>query len=171
MKHKFSKLLVLLVLCTACTPVPSSDTANATVSLEQAIDHGFPIYLPSADVLDALGIADTPIMAFKTQDRTCDILSVSFLYADAARDQTVEDPFTIIVSDGCAMRMWQGYPTELSWAVDGEAMRLGDDFVDELPPVILFHEPTRRFRYITYSQLSLDDTMLILESMELQVKN
>ena len=76
----------------------------------------------------------------------------------------------MIVSDGCAMRMWQGYSTELSWSVDKVAMRLGDDFVDELPPVILFLEPTQRFQYIVYSQLSFDDTMLILESMELQTQ-
>jgi hypothetical protein len=71
----------------------------------------------------------------------------------------------MLVSDGCAYPDWRGYYTELSWAEEGAAIRVGDDFVDELPPVIIFNEPAQHFQYVVFSNESLDETMKLLESM------
>lgn len=108
------------------------------------------------------------LVTVNTEDRTCTYLSVNFPYENQQTAPKNEKPaIRMIVSDGCAYRAWQGYPAQLSWAVDGKATRVGEDYVDELPPIILFKEPTQEFQYVVFSEESLDNTMKLLESMKL----
>lgn len=132
------------------------------------MDDGFPIYMPSDDLLQSMGISNSPIITRERDDRICTYLNVDLFYENPSVDQGDAEPaLHMVVSDVCAYRYVAGYATELSWAVNGRAMRIGDDFVDQLPPIIYFVEPTRQFQYVVFSEESLDNTMKLLESMRL----
>ena len=168
MKPQNILLFLLLFLCTACDLVPNRSVEPPTISLEEAVSRGFPIYLPSDEILQSMEISDSPSIAVKTEGRNCTYLSVDFPYENKETDPNNGNPaIRMLVSDGCAYPAWQGYPTELSWAVDGRATRVGEDYVDELPPIILFKEPKQEFQYVVFSEESLDNTMKLLESMSL----
>ena len=168
MKSRNAQLFLLLFLCTACSLLPSTNDKPATLMFEDAIERGFPIYLPSNDLLQSLKISTSPTITLNSEVRNCTYLSVDFPYENKSHDQNDEKPaIRMLVSDGCAYPAWQGYPAELSWANEGKAIRVGEDFVDELPPIILFEEPLKEFQYVVFSKESLDDTMQLLESMKL----
>jgi hypothetical protein len=166
MKRRSTQLLILLILCTACTLLPSTNAEPVTISIVDAIDSGFPIYLPSNNVLQLMEIVNSPIVTTNTKDRNCKYLSISFYYENVPYDQKNEPAIKILASDGCFYREWRGYSTKLSWAVGGGAIRVGDE-VDKLPPIILFEEPTRQFQYVVFSKESFENTMELLESMKL----
>ncbi len=149
--------------------MPSTNT-KPVITIEDAIERGFPIYLPSNNALQSTGIANSPTITVNTQGRNCTYLSIDFPYENKPQSQDDEKPaIRMLVSDGCAYPAWQGYQTELSWALEGKAIRVGDDYVDELPPIILFEEPAQHFQYVVFSEESLDNTMKLLESMNLFV--
>jgi hypothetical protein len=135
---------------------------------EEAIDDRFPIYMPTDDLLQLMGISNSPIITKERDDRFCTYLNVDLYYENPSVETGDENPaLHMVVSDGCAYPYVAGYPAELSWAVGGRAIRVGDDFVDQLPPIISFVEPTREFRYVVYSKETLENTMKLLESMKL----
>jgi hypothetical protein len=115
-----------------------------------------------------MGISNSPNVTLKSEGRDCKYITINLLYENKPQDPNDEKPaLRMLVSDGCAYPSWQGYPADLSWAVEGKAIRVGDDFVDELPPIILFKEPTQGFQYVVFSEEPLDNTMKLLESMTL----
>jgi hypothetical protein len=168
MKRQIAPLLFLLVLCTACGSPPEANVEPVPITVGEAVERGFPIYLPSNDILKSMGITTLPTTTLNSQGTNCVYLSIDFLYKNKPPDQNDEKPaMKMLVSDGCAYPAWQGYEIELSWAVEGKATRVGEDFVDELPPIILFEEPTRQFQYVVFSEEPFDNTMKLLESMHL----
>lgn len=170
MIRRIAQGFFLLVLCTACSSSPATDGVPIPIAIGEAVERGFPVYLPSNDILRSMGIATLPTTIILSQGRDCTYLSIDFHYENKPQDPDNEKPaIKMLVSDGCAYPVWQGYGTELSWAVGGKATRVGEDFVDELPPIILFEEPTRGFQYVVFSEESLDNTMKLLESMSLLI--
>lgn len=168
MKPRKTYLIFLLLLCSACNLLPNTDSKPLIITIEDAISKGFPIYLPSDDIIQSMGISVSPTVTANTRDRNCTYLSVEYPYENKQLDSENGKPaIKMLVSDGCAYPAWQGYPAELSWAVDGKAIRVGEDFVDESPPIILFNEPIQEFQYVVFSEESLDNTMNLLESMTL----
>ena len=168
MKPPNIHLFLLFFLFTACSLQPNASVEPPTITLEEAVSRGFPIYLPADDILQSMGISNAPAITVNMQGRNCTSLSVDFPYENKPIDPNNAKPaIRMLVSDGCAYPAWQGYPVELSWAVDGKATRVGEDYVDELPPIILFKEPTQKFQYVVFSEESLDNTMKLLESMNL----
>ncbi len=161
-------LFILFLLCTACSLLPRTNGDPPTITLEDAISKDYPIYLPDDNVLQSMGISNSPTITVQNEGRNCTYLSIDLPYENKPQNPNENKPaLQMLVSDGCAYPGWQGYPAELSWAVDGKAIRVGDDFVDKLPPIILFEEPTQEFQYVVFSQESLDNTMKLLESMKL----
>jgi hypothetical protein len=168
MKPRNTQLILLLFLCTACSLLPNKSVEPPIITLEEAISRGFPIYLPSDDILQSMRISNSPTITVNMEGRNCTYLLVDFPYEDKQTDPNNGKPaMRMLVSDGCAYPGYTGYPAELSWALEGKAIRVGDDFVDELPPIILFEEPTQEFQYVVFSEESLDNTMELLESMKL----
>jgi hypothetical protein len=162
MKPRNINLFLLLFLCTACSLLPTRSVEPPTITVEEAVSRGFPIYLPSDDILQSMGISNSPAVTVNMEGRNCTYLSVDFPYEDKLTDpNNQKSAIRMLVSDGCA------YPAELSWVVEGKATRVGEDYVDELPPIILFEEPTQEFQYVVFSEESLDNTMKLLESMNL----
>jgi hypothetical protein len=137
------------------------------ITIEDAVDDGFPIYMPSGELLQSMGISNSPIITKERNDRICTYLNVDLYYENPPVETGDEPALHMVVSDGCAYRYVPGYQTELSWAVGGKAMRIGDDYVDQLPPIISFKEPTQQFQYVVFSEETLDNTMKLLESMKL----
>jgi hypothetical protein len=168
MKPRNTYLICLLLLCFACDLLSNIDSKSPIITIEEAVSKGFPIYLPSENILQSMGISVSPTVTMNTRERNCTYLSVDYPYENKPLDPENGKPaIKMLVSDGCAYPGWQGYPAQLSWAVDGKAIRVGEDFVDELPPIILFNEPTQKFQYVVFSEESLDNTMKLLESMTL----
>lgn len=136
--------------------------------MQDAVEDGFPIYLPSDELLQSMGVSNSPIITRERDDRFCTYLNVDLYYESPHIEMDKEEPaLHMVVSNGCAYRYVAGYPAELSWAVGGKAMRIEDDYVDQLPPIIYFQEPTLKFQYVVYSEETLDNTMKLLESMKL----
>jgi hypothetical protein len=160
--------LFFLLLCIVSVLTLYLTNGPTLITDEDAIDDGFPIYMPSDDLLQSMGISNSPIITKERNDRLCTYLNVDLYYENPPVDQDDEKPaLHMVVSNGCAYRYVPGYRTELSWAVGGKAMRIGDDFVDQLPPIIAFVEPTLQFQYVVFSEETLDNTMKLLESMKL----
>jgi hypothetical protein len=159
--------LFFLLLCIVSVLTLYLTNGPTLITREDAIDDGFPIYMPSDDLLGSMGISNSPIITRERDDRICTYLNVDLYYENPPVDQDDEPALHMVVSDGCADPILRGYPAELSWAVGGRAMRIGDDFVDQVPPIVSFVEPTREFRYVVYSKETLENTMKLLESMKL----
>jgi hypothetical protein len=168
MKPRNAQLFLLLFLCTACSLLPSTNVEPPIITLEDAVAKGYPIYLPANDVLQPMGISTSPEVTLNSEGRDCTYIAIDLPYENKPHDPNDEKPaLRMLVSGGCAYPYWQGYPAELSWAVGGQAIRVGEDFVDQFPPIILFEEPTQEFQYVVFSEESLDNTIKLLESMTL----
>ncbi|MBN2003539.1 MAG: hypothetical protein JXA21_09310 [Anaerolineae bacterium] len=120
---------------------------------------GFPIYLPSSDVLQPFGIAYPPTVTLK-YDRDCQYLEVCYDY----KEPSPESPALMMqVSNGCAYDFYRdASPVALKWAKGGQAMHLGFD-TDH--PTLIFYEPVHNFQYFVASKEAMSITLTILESM------
>lgn len=169
-KRNVPLLFLLLFLCTACLPKSSAIPASINYSVIDAIEDGFPVYLPASNVLKSLGIVNSPIITLETKDKDCKHLSIIFYRETVPYDQENVPVLKILITEESRCLYpegWRGYITTLSWAVGGKATRVGEDYINELPPVILFQEPSQYFLYVAYSLESFENTMMLLESMQL----
>jgi hypothetical protein len=166
MKQITILLIFFLILGLACSnnwrPIQSEESdEELVITLENAVERGFPVYLPSDDMLQSVGIVNPPTVILKTQDKTCSYLEIHFKYEDEADNNTA---MLMQVSNGCAFPFWRdASEVELQWANEGKAWYLGED---KESPVVVFDEPTHQFLYVVFSEEPLSTTLEILESMD-----
>ncbi len=134
----------------------STESEKQETIIESA---NFPLYLPSSDVLQPLGIASPPTVTLK-YEKSCQYLEIHY-YGDKSPEYPA---LTLHVSNGCAHSSYRdASPIELKWADGGQAMFLGHATES---PSLIFHEPVHHFQYFVSSEEPLSTTLTILESME-----
>lgn len=165
MKRLIGLLFLVLIFGAACARLPTQSENNERdeeipISVDDAVEKGFPVYLPSGDILQSMDIAVSPTVLVNTQDNTCSYLLIEYHYVD----KELETPaMSMQVSDGCMATFWRGYAVELSRADGGTATLVEEDRVT---PIVIFNEPVQRFQYVVFSQEPLSNTLKLLESME-----
>jgi hypothetical protein len=145
------------------SPLGKPEAISRIVSVDEAVGGGFPIYLPSSEMIQAMNLDPSPIITLEERpDDVCTYLKLDFY-----RREQVESPIVrMYVSNGCAVPVGMGSIeyTYLEWAQNSEVGVF--EFSSKESTVLYFIEPVKLFHYHVYYQGSLTSTMEFLESME-----
>lgn len=157
--------LFIVAVDVSCRPISPSQTYCArnqetqlVISIAEAAERGFPIYLPSPAMAQTQGIVVTPTITMKSFEETCSFLIMDFLYKND--DSTFA---SIHVSNGCAMPLGGlGFSeVPLNWARDGTASTL----TQSNTPILAFTESTKGFLYVVFPEEG-KPIMQFLEAMK-----
>jgi len=124
----------------------------------EAIRKGFPVYLPSSEIIESLKLGTPPEITMKYWDDGCSYLAMDY-YLNAKEARI----FGVKISNGCASPHL-GTPieeVELSWANSGFL-----DIRSKDPLMGTFSEPRNLYVYQVWASESISTTLEFLESME-----
>jgi len=153
-------LLLVLTSCSSGEPIHT----ERTVTIDEATERGFPLYLPSSKLVQAMNLDFPPIITLEERgsplDEICASLTIEFYRREREKNPVV----TMRVSNGCA------FPTllrpieqvSLEWA---RYSTVGILESSEEHTILCFSEPGS-FLYVIFSGEPLTPTLEFLESME-----
>lgn len=156
------------VLFPSCEPASPStvncsprNTVNAVnLSINEAVEHGFPLYLPSTQTVKIEQLVFPPEIYHEVYNSAC-----SYLIIPIER-QGQETPIVALqISNGCAYPLPSSMYTSdmpLSWAENGKAYLIDD----HEEPIIVIKESMSGFQYLVFFEEPLNSTIDLLESME-----
>lgn len=169
--------LILLIVCGiiyiwneistySCSPVGPSTTrcgpgnldAELPITIDQAIEKGFPIYMPSMQIIESLDLSFPPIVTLKMHNSTCSYVEILFVHK---QDSSLF--VTMRVSNGCAFSVpssMYSQELKLDWAKDQSAFLI--EYKEETLIVI---KEINGFQYLIVPEGSMTTTLEFLESM------
>ncbi len=153
----------------ACKPLTPSTTTcfplntvnEVELSISDAVEIGFPLYLPSPHDANSMGLTFPPHILFKSYNSTC-----SYLQIPVHRLEEKKPIVTMQISNGCAYPISSAlYSGEinLAWAENHRSYIVENDSAT----IVIVREATHGFQYIISSEKPLDFIIDLLESMQL----
>ena len=141
-----------------CSPTNTVNEVN--LSINEAVEQGFPLYLPSAQTVETEQLVFPPSIYYEVYNSTCTYLRIPI------QQQGQQIPIVSLqISNGCAYPLSsEMYVHEIpvSWAENGKAYLI-DEFEES---AIVLKESLNGFQYLVFFEGSLDSTVELLESME-----
>jgi hypothetical protein len=151
-----------------CIPMSPSRTrcvagqtdSASTLTVEEAIALGFPVYLPSSTVLASRNVKASPVVTIDSYDSTCSYIQLDF-YPQIETERSV---YRMYISNGCAfptLNVYDGPVLQLDWARNQQALvGIREDRV-----YIRFMEPSSGYAIVVVSSEPLALLIEFVESL------